>query len=123
MLLIFKVVDQFFFLFSSAPADKKQAHTEGIQQIRWCRCSDNLLATIGHPGCQLKVFSVKQQQVIWILLFQKDILIIELVLDIHPNHFFTIVWFSLGASHKLLTEKGINGYWLIVIIIELLIDF
>lgn len=49
---------------SSAPADKKQAHTEGIQQIRWCRCSDNLLATIGHPGCQLKVFSVKQQQLL-----------------------------------------------------------
>ncbi|XP_014768706.1 nucleoporin Nup37 [Octopus bimaculoides] len=49
---------------SSGPADKKQAHPDGITQLRWCKCSDNLLATIGHPGCQVKLFNVKGQQLL-----------------------------------------------------------
>ncbi|GAB1606902.1 nucleoporin Nup37-like [Argonauta hians] len=49
---------------SSIPADKKQAHPDGIKQLRWCKCSDNLLATIGHPGCQVKLFNIKSQQLL-----------------------------------------------------------
>lgn len=54
---------QYTVSYFSGPADKKQAHPDGITQLRWCKCSDNLLATIGHPGCQVKLFNIKGQQV------------------------------------------------------------
>ncbi|XP_038073500.1 nucleoporin Nup37-like [Patiria miniata] len=48
---------------SSRAEDSQQAHTEGTQQFRWSRISENLFATTGRPGNQVKVFHMGHHQV------------------------------------------------------------
>lgn len=47
---------------SSQPLEKRQAHTDGVQDIKWCKSNPNLLATSGRPGRQIKVFSTRHHQ-------------------------------------------------------------
>ncbi|ESO89119.1 hypothetical protein LOTGIDRAFT_203162 [Lottia gigantea] len=47
---------------SSQPIEKRQAHIDGGKIFRWSRCHESLLATIGRPGRQIKVFNTRHQQ-------------------------------------------------------------
>ncbi|KAK6188467.1 hypothetical protein SNE40_004636 [Patella caerulea] len=47
---------------SSQPIEKRQAHTDGGKYFKWSRCHESLLATIGRPGRQIKVFNKRHQQ-------------------------------------------------------------
>jgi len=47
---------------SSTPLDRRQAHVEGARSIRWSRCHESLLATLGRPQRQVKVFNTHHQQ-------------------------------------------------------------
>lgn len=47
----------------SFPEDSQQAHTEGGRHFRWSHASENLFATTGGPGNQLKVFHMGHHQV------------------------------------------------------------
>ena len=47
----------------STPLDKRQAHVEGARSFRWSRCHESLLATLGRPQRQIKVFNTRHQQV------------------------------------------------------------
>lgn len=47
---------------SSTPLDKRQAHVEGARNFRWSRCHESLLATLGRPHRQVKVFNTRHQQ-------------------------------------------------------------
>lgn len=50
---------------SSWPLESKQAHSEGGRLVRWSRSHDHMLATTGRPGCQLKVFNIRANQVVF----------------------------------------------------------
>ncbi|KAK7477626.1 hypothetical protein BaRGS_00031104 [Batillaria attramentaria] len=47
---------------SSMPLEQRQAHTEGARCFRWSRCHESLLATLGRPQRQVKVFNTRHQQ-------------------------------------------------------------
>ncbi|XP_071115074.1 nucleoporin Nup37-like [Haliotis cracherodii] len=47
---------------SSQPIEKRQAHIEGTKYFKFARCHQSLLATIGRPGRQVKVFNTRHQQ-------------------------------------------------------------
>jgi nuclear pore complex protein Nup37 len=49
---------------SSHPLESKQAHFEGGHNVRWCSSHDYLMATVGRPGFQLKVFNIRTNQAI-----------------------------------------------------------
>ncbi|WAR07947.1 LOW QUALITY PROTEIN: NUP37-like protein, partial [Mya arenaria] len=44
------------------PVERRQIHVEGTRHFRWAKCSDSLVATVGRPGRQIKVFNSKHQQ-------------------------------------------------------------
>ncbi|XP_071791981.1 nucleoporin Nup37-like [Asterias amurensis] len=48
---------------SSRSEDHQQAHTEGARQFRWSRVNENLFATTGRPGNQVKIFHMGHHQV------------------------------------------------------------
>ncbi|XP_061169212.1 nucleoporin Nup37-like isoform X1 [Saccostrea echinata] len=48
---------------SSQPLERRQAHTDGVRDIKWCKSQPNLLATSGRPGRQIKVFNTRHHQV------------------------------------------------------------
>ncbi|XP_064617774.1 nucleoporin Nup37-like [Liolophura sinensis] len=48
---------------SSRPIESHQAHAEGCRSFRWSKSSENLIASTGRPGCQLKVFNLRNQKV------------------------------------------------------------
>lgn len=48
---------------SSYPLERRQAHTEGTKEIKWSKSHPTLLATLGRPGRQIKVFSTRHNQV------------------------------------------------------------
>nr|XP_022293867.1 nucleoporin Nup37-like [Crassostrea virginica] len=48
---------------SSQPLERRQAHVDGVRDIKWCKCNPSLLATSGRPGRQIKVFSTKHYQI------------------------------------------------------------
>ncbi|KAL3865038.1 hypothetical protein ACJMK2_006671 [Sinanodonta woodiana] len=56
-----------WFVFDTSVAshciDKRQGHLEGIRHLRWCKCKDNLVATVGRPDGQVRVYNTKQQQI------------------------------------------------------------
>ncbi|KAK7108255.1 hypothetical protein V1264_016024 [Littorina saxatilis] len=47
---------------SSMPLDKRQAHVEGARSFRWSQSHESLLATLGRPQRQVKVFNTRHQQ-------------------------------------------------------------
>ncbi|XP_076466932.1 nucleoporin Nup37-like [Babylonia areolata] len=47
---------------SSSTLDKRQAHVEGARSFRWSRSHESLLATLGRPNRQIKVFNTLHQQ-------------------------------------------------------------
>ena len=51
----------------SWPLDNKLAHAEGGHMASWSRSHEHLLATTGRPGCQLKVFNIRTNQVTFCL--------------------------------------------------------
>ncbi|KAL5011130.1 hypothetical protein ScPMuIL_013435 [Solemya velum] len=48
---------------SSQPTEKRQAHTEGANGFAWSRSQENVLATMGRPGRQVKAFNIRHHQV------------------------------------------------------------
>lgn len=38
-------------------------HLEGTRYFRWARCQDSLVATVGRPGREIKIFNTKHQEV------------------------------------------------------------
>ncbi|XP_060565342.1 nucleoporin Nup37-like [Ruditapes philippinarum] len=65
-LLIGAVAGTDWFMFdvsvSSRPVERRQIHVEGARHFRWAKCHDSLVATVGRPGRQIKVFNTKHQQ-------------------------------------------------------------
>lgn len=47
----------------SQPTEKRQAHTEGANGFAWSRSHENVLATMGRPGRQVKAFNIRHHQV------------------------------------------------------------
>lgn len=47
----------------SRPVEKRRVHPEGIRYFRWAKCHDSLVATVGRPGREIKIFNAKHQQV------------------------------------------------------------
>lgn len=47
---------------SSRPVERRQIHVQGTRHFRWAKCHDSLVATVGRPGRQIKVFNAKHQQ-------------------------------------------------------------
>lgn len=59
-----KLIDIMYVLSDcSQPLERRQAHVDGVRDIKWCKCNPSLLATSGRPGRQIKVFSTKHYQV------------------------------------------------------------
>ncbi|KAL4232614.1 Nucleoporin Nup37 [Mactra antiquata] len=47
---------------SSRPVERRQIHVEGTRYFRWAKCHDSLVASVGRPGRQIKVFNAKSSQ-------------------------------------------------------------